>query len=127
MILEIVERLSKERDKLIKLRVAITVDSSNLFDVGQQLGTVISNVAMVNLQNIVDKQIGRPLGKWDSCLALRETFAERSNHTLDLDARHSTGLGERDATTATEVYSEVLEDASCCKVIADDRAYAPKD
>ena len=122
MALEVGKRSLEEWNELQKFGVSIAVHTRHSANVVQEPWAFGTNATMVNLQDIVDEQIGRPTVKGYHTAISDITSLECSDDFFDIGARSTAGILKSCATTTAEVDAKILKDARGSKIIVHERA-----
>jgi hypothetical protein len=122
MALEVGKRSLKEWYEWQKFGVGITVYTRHSANVVQEPWAFGTNATMVNLQDIVDEQVGRPTVKGYRTTISTTISLERSDDFFDIGARSTASILKSCATTTAEVDAKILKDSRGSKIIVHNRA-----
>ena len=122
MALEVGKRALEEWNELQKFGVGIAVYTRHSANVVQEPWAFGTNATMVNLQHIVDEQVGRPTVKGYRTTISTTISLERCDDFFDIGASSTAGILKSCTATTAEVDAKILKDSRGSKIIVHDRA-----
>ena len=123
MLLKRLQRAFEQAGNFVQFGMIFTMHLLYLVHQCEHFRTVATNAAMMDLQDVVNQQIRRPLLKIGRGSRLRLQVVERSCHTLGVSIGLAHCLQIVVGAVAAEVNAKMMEHVSRSKVVGYDFAY----